>query len=183
MSKKTTLKKLLSTMEKDQLIKLILQLYSARKEAQEYLDYFTEPDEKAKLEEYKKIIREEFYPKGNTFNPKLRLSVCRKVISNFKKLSPSPEALADLLLYYPECALEFAYEYGVDSEQFAYSAETNFEKAASYIAKSDLWEKFEHRLRQCVTWADPLGYFLGYNIDCIYDEYAPSAEEEEEEKD
>lgn len=31
---KASLKKLLSTMEKDQLIKLILQLYSARKEAQ-----------------------------------------------------------------------------------------------------------------------------------------------------
>lgn len=67
----------------------------------------------------------------------------------------------------------------MDSEQFAYSAETNFEKAASYISKNGLWEDFEPRLRQCVAWAEPLDHSLGYYIDCIYVECAPSAEEED----
>lgn len=43
---------------------MVLELYSARKEAKEYLEFYASPDEKGKLEEYKSIIREEFYPKN-----------------------------------------------------------------------------------------------------------------------
>ena len=60
---KTTIKKLLQSMTKAEIIEMVLELYSARKEAKEYLEYYACPDENEKLEEYKSIIREEFYPK------------------------------------------------------------------------------------------------------------------------
>ena len=60
---KTTIKKLLQSMTKAEIIEMVLELYSARKEAKEYLEYYACPDEKEKLEEYKSIICEEFYPK------------------------------------------------------------------------------------------------------------------------
>ena len=60
---KSTIKKLLQGMSKDAIIEMVLELYPARKEAKEYLDFYVSPDEKEKLEEYKSIIREEFYPK------------------------------------------------------------------------------------------------------------------------
>lgn len=49
------------SMDKSEIIKMVLELYSARKEAKEYLDFYAEPNEGQKLEEYKHIIREEFF--------------------------------------------------------------------------------------------------------------------------
>ena len=60
---KSTIKKLLQSMTKAEIIEMVLELYSARKEAKEYLEFYASPDEKGKLEEYKSILREEFYPK------------------------------------------------------------------------------------------------------------------------
>ena len=57
---KSTIKKLLQSMTKEDIIEMVLELYSARKEAKEYLEFYASPDEKGKLEEYKSIIREEF---------------------------------------------------------------------------------------------------------------------------
>lgn len=86
---KSTIKKLLKSMTKDEIITMVLELYSARKEAKDYLEFYAEPDEQGKLEEYKDIIREEFYPKRNR-DPQMRFSVCRKAVSDFKKLTPLP---------------------------------------------------------------------------------------------
>ena len=41
---KVTLKKYLGTLEKSEIIDVVLDLYDARKEAKEYLDYFLNPD-------------------------------------------------------------------------------------------------------------------------------------------
>lgn len=43
------------SMDKSEIIKMVLELYSARKEAKEYLDFYAEPNEGQKLEEYKHI--------------------------------------------------------------------------------------------------------------------------------
>lgn len=59
---KTTVKKTLIAMSKEEIIDMELAMYDARKEAKEYLEFYTNPDEDGKLEEYKKIIIEEFYP-------------------------------------------------------------------------------------------------------------------------
>ena len=50
---KSTIKKLLQSMTKAEIIEMVLELYSARKEAKEYLEFYACPDEKGKLEEYK----------------------------------------------------------------------------------------------------------------------------------
>ena len=94
---KSTIKKLLQSMTKEDIIEMVLELYSARKEAKEYLEFYASPDEKGKLEEYKSIIREEFYPKKRR-EPQTRFSVCRKAVADFKKLKPSADALAELMV-------------------------------------------------------------------------------------
>ena len=48
---KVLLKKRLSSMSKAEIIGLVAELYEAKKEAKEYLDYWMNPDEDAKLEE------------------------------------------------------------------------------------------------------------------------------------
>lgn len=84
-------------MPKAEIIGLVAELYEAKKEAKEYLDYWMNPDEDAKLEEYMKIIRYEFYPLGNR-EPRTRFSVCKKAVSDYKKLKPSAGAVAELML-------------------------------------------------------------------------------------
>ena len=53
---KATVKKMLMSMPKEEIIGMVLEMYGARKEAKEYLEFYANPDEDGKLEEYKKII-------------------------------------------------------------------------------------------------------------------------------
>ena len=78
---KVALKKYLGTLEKSEIIDVVLDLYDARKEAKEYLEYILNPDEKEKMKEYKAIIRNEFWPKRG--DGKCRFSVCKRAIADF----------------------------------------------------------------------------------------------------
>ena len=88
---KTQLKTILSGMDKDDFIKMVLDLYSSRNEAKEYIDCYLVPKELPKLEEYKQIIQQEFVLNPNGF-PITRFSVCRKAVSDFKKLKLSADS-------------------------------------------------------------------------------------------
>ncbi len=166
---KAKLKKLLLTMQKDEIIEVILELYSARKEAKEYLDFYVEPNEKEKLQEYKHIIQQEFYPSGRR-EPKFRFSVCRKVISDFKKLKPSAEALAELMVFYMENACKVTHDYGDLWEQYYDTVEGNFDKTLKFIKANNLWDKFDSRLQKCVYWASDSGWGFCDSIAGLYDE-------------
>ncbi len=166
---KLAIKKLLQSMTKAEIIEMVLELYSAQKEAKEYLDFFACPDEKGKLEEYKNIIREEFYPKKRR-EPQTRFSVCRKAVSDFKKLKPSADALAELMISYMEWAIQFTYDYGDMWEQYYDSVENNFDKTVKYIATNGLWNKYDKRLQQCVEWSDGCGWGFGDTIADMYEE-------------
>ncbi len=171
---KATIKRKLMTMSKDKIIDMVLEMYDARKEAKEYLEFYANPDEDGKLEEYKKIIIEEFYPRKRTSEPKTRFAVCRKAVSDYKKLKPSPENLADLMLCYVECACQFTYDFGDMWEQYYISVENNFNKTLAFIKKLNLLEYFKPRLKQCVIWASPCGWGFADTIADIYYEYFPN---------
>ena len=164
---KSTIKKLLKSMTKDEIITMVLELYSARKEAKDYLEFYAEPDEQGKLEEYKDIIREEFYPKRNR-EPQMRFSVCRKAVSDFKKLKPPADAIAELMVSYMEWAIQATYDYGDLWEQYYDSVEGNFSKTIDFIVENDLWKKYDDRLQQCVKLSSHSGYGFGDTIDDIY---------------
>ena len=131
-------------MPKEEIIDMVLEMYNARKEAKEYLEFFASPDEDGKLEEYKKIITEEFYPSKGRQEPKTRFAVCRKAVSDYKKFKPSADKLADLMLCYVENACQFTYDYGDMWEQYYTSVENNFDKTMAFIAKNNMLEQFKH---------------------------------------
>jgi len=70
---KAEVKKYIKSLERDSLEELVMDLYSARKEAKEYLEYVIKPNDKGKLEEYREIITKEFFPSRG--DAKLRFSV------------------------------------------------------------------------------------------------------------
>lgn len=173
---KSKLKSILMSMDRERIIKLVLELYSARKEAQEYLDFYTEPDEYSKLNEYKHIIKEEFYPSRNS-EPKTRFSVCRKAVSDFKKLKPSANTLADLMVFYMETVCRFTYDYGDMWEQFYISVEGNFNKTLNHLVLTNLWDKYDLRIRQCLRWADSSGWGFSDALNEMYEEHRKQNEE------
>ncbi len=166
---KSTIKKLLQSMTKAEIIEMVLELYSARKEAKEYLEFYASPDEKGKLEEYKSVIREEFYPKRRR-EPQTRFSVCRKAVADFKKLKPSADALAELMVSYMEWATQFTHDYGDMWEQYYDSVESNFDKIVKHIAANGLWEKYDKRLQQCVEWLSVCGWGFADAVADMYEE-------------
>ncbi|MYM11561.1 DUF6155 family protein [Muribaculum intestinale] len=63
---KTSLKKTLNSLTRDQIMEVVLDLYEARKEAREYLEYFISPDERGMAEKTIATISKEFsYNPGN----------------------------------------------------------------------------------------------------------------------
>lgn len=79
-----------------------MDLYDSRMVSKGYQDYFVHSDEKVKIEGNKSIIPNEFFPKHG--DSKCRFSVCKKAISDFKKLHPSPENQIGLILFLVEQA-------------------------------------------------------------------------------
>ena len=156
-------------MTKEDIIEMVLEMYSARKEAKEYLEFYAKPDEKGKLEEYKAIIQDEFYPKRRR-EPQTRFSVCRKAVADFKKLKPSADALAELMVSYMEWATKFTFDYGDMWEQYYDSVESNFDKTVKHIVVNNLWSKYDQRLQQCVKWSEGNGYGFADAIASMYEE-------------
>ena len=167
---KIEVKKYLNSLDKNTLIKLVMDLYSTHKEVQNILEYTIRPDDNAKLEEYKAIIKQEFYPKRGY--GKMRFSVCRKAVKDFKALDPSAFLLADLMLCIPEYAAEIADDWGDMQETFYDSACNNFKAAMKYIEKNQLLSQFENRIHGIMKNCENSGYGFPYIMYQIYEEHS-----------
>ena len=168
---KTELKKHLQSLSKEQVIEQVLELYGNCKPAKEYFEYLLNPDEKEQFRKYKAVIINEFYPKGNRFNPALRFSVAKKAIADFRSLNPSAELLADLMVTLPETACQFTSEYGDMSEHYYDSTVINYEAALKFLQKNNLLENFKLRCENCVRYAEPCGYGFAGEISQLFYEY------------
>jgi hypothetical protein len=159
----------LNKLDKVTLIKHISELYKKYKPVKEYFDFYIEPDEKKILEQYKEKVTEGFFPKRGY---QLKLSISRKAINDFKKLGPSDESVADLLLHFVETGVEFTNAYGDIDENFYLSIEKTFSSALDLIDHSGLLDKFEHRAHKIVTDSEGIGWgFHDYIIDLFYQYY------------
>ena len=168
---KTTLKKHLQSLTKEQIIEQVFSLYDTCKPANEYLEYILNPDEKGQFEKCKAIMVNEFYPKGKFDEPTTRFSVAKKAIADFRNLSPSPGLLGDLKVTLAEMACKFTYEYGDMSEQYYTSAVNNYEAALKFLQQNNLLENFKLRCEDCVKYAEPCGYGFADEISYLFDKY------------
>lgn len=146
-------------------------MYDAIKPAKDYLEYYLSPDEKAVYEKYKKVITDEFYPTTKYRNPKLRFSVARKAIAEFRALKPAPELLADLMLTLGEQDCEFTYDFGEMTEGFYNSAYNNLEAALKFIKQNNLLDNFKLRCYKCIKWASVCGYGFRDEIEQLVSDY------------
>lgn len=89
---KATVKKLLRSMSKEDIIEMVIEMYDARKEAKEYLEYYANPDENGKLEEYKDIILLSFILRDVAY-PRLVYRYAEKLLLILRNSSHLPMLL------------------------------------------------------------------------------------------
>ena len=164
------LKSELKKQDKETLIKHISELYKKYIPVKEYFDFYINPNENELLEKHKEKVREGFYPKRGW---NLKLSIARKAINEFKKFGPSQENLADLLLYYVECGVEFTNDYGDIDENFYTSIENTYVSALELMEKESILEKFKDRSEKIVNDISDIGWgFHDYLGNVFYEFYA-----------
>ena len=162
------LKKELKTLDKNKLIDLIADLYKKNKSAKEYLDYYVSPNEKDLFEKYKEKVFEAFYPKRGY---SLKLKDGKQAISEFKKLEPSSELLADLMLFYVETGVSFTTDFGDISEPFYSSLESTYVAALTLMHKGNLLDKFALRAEKVVENTSNMGWGLHEYLSSVYDDF------------
>lgn len=147
MSKKT-LKETLKILDRDQLSELIVEIYSASKEAKEYLDFYCSPDEEKKAEEIREKINKEFFP-ANRRRGKCRFAPAKREIAKLQKWGVSPRVILDLYLYLIETA-DKAARCGNQSETVCQSMTNNLAVLRQYAEKQGLDSEFGHRIEPLV---------------------------------
>lgn len=106
---KTTLRRTLAAMNAEQMASLITELYEARPEAREYLDFFVQPDIDRRLEKARANIRKEINRQSRGRN-RGRITRIRRFIKDISSLNPGAEPTVDIMVY----AVETACEVGAD---------------------------------------------------------------------
>lgn len=170
---KTSLKKYLSSLTKEEIVDIILALYDARKEAKEYLDFYLNPNCEAALDKCKKNIRNEFFP-SRGFSDRPSFAKCRKIISDFHKLKPEPIFVADLMLFYIEQGCEYILEFGDMWESFYTTLEKNFDKAMRFIFLNGLLAEYYERIERLIDSVSECGWGFYDTLQAIYSEYRES---------
>ena len=150
-----SLKKYLQQFSKEQLIQQIIELNKKYKDVSTYYRFALNPDNRARLDEFKVKLFACFYPKRGY---KLDLKGARKLVNDFKKLSPGEEVLTDLMLYYVECGVKFTNDFGDISEPFYTSVESMFGDTCKLIGANNLKPVFDERCLQILDNSSDTGW-------------------------
>ena len=150
-----SLKKYLNQFSKEQIIEQIVELHKKYKDVRAYYEFTLNPDSNAQADKVKKIIQKLFNPPFGQ-DPKLREA--RKEVNGFKKLSPPPESLADVMLHYVECGVQFTNNYGDINEPFYNSVAGMFHDAGEFIKTNRIQELFKERCKKIMNDTDGIGW-------------------------
>lgn len=104
---KASVKKALKELDHDGLVNLLLDLYSCRKDAKDFLEFWADPDEDKELERVKERIHKLFFLPHDKPRRKPNMTEIKTLVKNFRTLGPDSEKIADLLIYLPELMLEW----------------------------------------------------------------------------
>ena len=173
----TDLKKQLNSMEKNELITIVCKLYKASKQAQRFIDVELRGDiaEEELVTDCKKKIHAAF------FGSRLSLKNARTVISDFKKVSQSKENIAELMLFYVECGVEFTNMYGDINEAFYYSIESmfaDFVRVLNNLDSEAYYNRNADRIKEMCLSTDCVGWGFPEEMMNIYYEIQWLEEEE-----
>lgn len=96
---KAALKKTMSALEKEQVIEIVCELYDARKEAKEYLEYWLNPNPAKALETAKESVDKMFFFTSGKNRKEPSATSLKKLVKDFSLMVFEPEMIADLLVH------------------------------------------------------------------------------------
>lgn len=85
-------------MSAEQISELVLDLYDARPEAREYLDFFVKPDLDAKMKKAQSAVHKEV-SRSARGRSKMRITRIRRLIKDIVSLNPGDEAVCDIMTF------------------------------------------------------------------------------------
>ena len=164
-----TISQYLRSLSPDSLIAEIKELHRMFPSVREYYQAKLHEDGEIELlQKYKKIIKDEFLPGWGPGNS--RLSVARKAVNDFIKVSKKSIHIADIQLYYVEVGVLFTNEYGDIDERFYESMESMYEKAGHYVVGHKLQKIFEERFQKILSDTSGIGWGFPDALGDIYSE-------------
>ena len=157
-------------LEKSKLVALIGELYHKNNSVRTYLDLLGNPDFNLLHLKHKRIVKRAFDAMKHT-RPDLKAA--KKSIADYKKLGAPSEYLADLMLYYVECGVEFTVNFGDIDEPFYSSIEKIFDKFLAYAYKEEILDSYKARSRKVVQDTEDIGWgFHDQLAGSYYDYYS-----------
>ena len=151
------LKKVLKDSTQADLIRTIADLYKKNDFVKDYcISKYSESDGSEVLDKHKNIIENEFFPVRG--DGRGRLSVAKKSISEFKKLSDDKLSIAELMIFYVEIGIKYTVCYGDIDGPFYFSMESMYGNALQYIFKNGFVEIFNQRCLDIVNDTADMGW-------------------------
>ena len=165
--------------EQKELIDEIADLYRKFDSVKSYYQASVFNDDQGVLEKYKQIIEYEFFPKSIHAEPPCRISVAKKAIADYKKLSCSDVNLVDIMLFYVECGVSFTNDYGDIDERFYNSMASVYVNACIFIHKNNLESRFQPRALTIVTDTSDCGWGFHDDLRDSYDQFFSDFDDEQ----
>lgn len=145
---KAALKKILKQMSQDQLIELIGEIYDARREAKEYLEYWISPDPDNALIEAQEKVDKLFFFSSGAIRKSPTATQLKQIVKDFSSIIFDPDKVAFLYLH---IAVQH-YNWVIKKKSGFSTAEAavrrSFTNAENYITSQDLEEKFGNSLER-----------------------------------
>ena len=168
----TELKQYLMSLDQSTIVGEVVELFRNFDMVKDYYETKLNPESASTiLEKHKDTITHEFFPKRGF--GKARLSVARKAVLDFKKVSKNPNQVIDLMLHYVEVGCRFTDEYGDIDEPFYNSMESMYESALKFIVKNEAQQQHCQRCRQIAKNATE-GWGFRDQLEGLFENYMAS---------
>lgn len=138
---KNQLKKELTTLSHDQLVALVLDAYSARRETRDYFEFFLNPDADSLKERYRVEIEREM-TRGKYGSSTMRITRIKRALKDFESFSPGVEYVLSLRLYAIETMLKV--------ERLKRFRDTQYRGCAALINETVIWASKNEIFDSCI---------------------------------
>jgi len=161
----------LASLDRAGLTGLIRDLYSASKDNQTFVHTRFGLGEDV-LKPYKELLDRWLWP-DVLRDQNTSVAKAKQAISSYRKAVGDPGGLAELMVYYCECAVGFCSDICLDDEEYFNSLVNMFEQALKICRQllAGDRETFIARLEGVCTTGSNLGYGVGDDMDSLFAKY------------
>lgn len=141
-------------MTADQLIDVIGELYDARREAKDYLEYWLDPDPDKALENAKDDVHKLFFFSSGKIRKAPTATYLKKFMKDFSSMVFDSDKIADLYLFLAETHYNWAISKSSGFSSVENDVRRSYTNALNFIRLEALEEKYSLRLDRLKEYID-----------------------------